>query len=190
MPQYILGHRAKARSKMIRYLLGIGSLLVVIAVLQVSLFSRFRLFHTVPDLMLGIVLCVAFFCGRYAGAINGIAAGFLIEAIGAHGITVLPLFYLLCGYLVGHYARGVMTRRYPTYLSYVAIAVVARAGVTLFYISMNYSDINIPKHLVEILLPEAAYTAAMACLLYFPVGLLCRLLEKEDRRAGKKRFSL
>ncbi len=164
---------------MLRYSLAVGLLLIVVAVLQVSLFSRFRLFGVVPDLMLGTVLFLAFFCGQYTGAISGIAAGFLIEAIGTHGITLLPVIYLFFGYLTGHYARSVIPKNLLSYLPYLAVGVVVRAATTLLYACLTYQSIDLPKLLLGTLLPEALTTGVCAVLLYFPGRLFCRFLEKK-----------
>ncbi len=178
MSKYILGHRARVRSKIIRYVICMGLLLLLAATLQVSVFSRFRIFDTVLDFMLCTVVAAAFFCGKYAGAVNGIAAGFLIEAIGSRGVSFLPLFYMLCGFLIGHYAKGVITGRYLSYLSYLAMAVAARACVTMLYVFVTYSDFRFSDVLLHILLPEAFLTMLAGSLLYFPIGFLCLFLEK------------
>ena len=178
MSKYILGHRAQTRSVAVRYIVLIGLLLVAAAVLQVSFFSRFRLFGAVPDLMICTVLCLSFFSGRYTGAITGIAGGFLIEAIGSSGLTLLPLFYLFFGYLIGHYSRAIIPRRYTSYLVYLGFAVLLRVSLTLLYACMTYQSIELSIFFVRTMLPEAAVTAAAGSLLYFPMLLLCRVLEK------------
>lgn len=179
MSKYILGHRAKTRSAVIRYTVLTAVLLVVVAVLQVSLLSRFRLFGVVPDLMICTVLCLSFFGGRYMGAIVGIAGGFLIEAIGGGaGLVLLPLFYLLFGYLTGHYARAIIPRSYPSYLVYLGFAVILRMALTLLYACMTYQSIRLPTLFVQTLLPEALLTAAVGCLIYFPMLGFFKLLDQ------------
>ncbi|MBQ7347440.1 MAG: rod shape-determining protein MreD [Clostridia bacterium] len=179
MSKYILGHRAQTRTRSIRYTLLVAVLLILVAVLQVTLFSRFRLFGAVPDLMICTVLCLAFFCGKYVGAVSGIGAGFLIEAIGSQGITLLPICYMLLGYIMGHYARTVLPRSYPAYLPYLAVTLVFRAAITFLYACMNYANINLPQILLQSVLPELAVTAIAGCILYFPLMLFCGWLEKK-----------
>lgn len=174
----ILGYQARTRSRMIAYCLSFGLLIVLLACMQVSFFGRLRPFGAVPDLMICTVLCIAFFSGRYAGAITGIAAGFLIEAIGSQGVTLLPLIYMIGGYVAGHYARTVKPKRYLVYLFFLACALFVRAGTTVIYVCMIYQSVNLPQILLRAVLPEAAGTALAGCVLYFPVGLLCRVLER------------
>lgn len=164
---------------MIAYTICISLLVLVLAVLQITVFSQISFFGTTPDLMLCAVLGVSFFLGRYAGAITGIGAGFLIEALGSTGISLLPLFYLFLGYVVGHYARVIVPKRLVPYLVYLLLSLLFRAGITLTYISMNYQSFHILQILVNTLLPEAADTAIMGSLLYFPIKLLCSRLTRK-----------
>ena len=174
----IFGYRAQTRSKMILYTLAIGLLLLVCASFQVSFLSRFRFFGATPDLMLCVVLCVAYFSGRFSGAITGIAAGFLIEAIGSQGISFLPMFYMLCGYIVGYYTRTVTVKNYSVYLFYLGFGLCLRAAMTVTYACVTYAYIRLPEILWYAVLPEVGGTALIGCLLYFPMKLFCRRLER------------
>ena len=169
----VLGYRAATRSKMIFNTLSVGILLVILSALQVSLFGRLRPFGAVPDLMLSVVLCFAFFSGRYTGAIVGIAAGFLIECIGSQGISLLPVFYLFVGYVAGHYARAVQPKRFVSYLFYLGCGLFLRAVMTFVYHVLTHESIHLPKILLYAVLPEMVGTALMGCLLYFPMKLFC-----------------
>ena len=179
MPQNrILGYGALTRSKMILNTVTVGLMLIVCSALQVSFFGKFRFFGAVPDLMLCTVLCVCYFRGRYAGAITGIAAGVLIEAIGSQGISLLPVVYMMLGYVVGHYSRAIHPRRFSVYLLYLSCGLVLRALVTVGYACLTYEFINIPQILLCAVLPEMGGTAIAGCVLYAPVKAVCRLSEK------------
>lgn len=179
MPRRILGYQAQTRSRIIAYTLTFGLMLLIIASFQVSVLGRFPPFGAVPDLMIVTVLCVAYFCGRYAGAITGIAAGFIIEAIGSQGISLLPVVYMIGAYVAGHYARTVKPKRYTVYLFFLACALFVRAGVTVIYASFTYETVHLLKILLYSVLPEMGGTAIAGLILFFPVGLICRLLERK-----------
>ncbi len=178
MSKYILGRRAQSRSEVLRYSILLAVTLILVATLQVSLFSRFRLLGAVPDLMICTVLCFAYFDGLHTGAIAGIAGGFLIEAIGSTGVILLPLFYLLLGYLTGHYARTVVPRSYLPYLVYLGLTLILRMGLTLFYACISYRSIDLPLLLIRTLLPELLVTAIAGCVIYFPMRWICGLMNK------------
>ena len=169
----IAGYASQTRSKIIAYTVCLSLLVLLVSVMQVSIFSRFSIFGATPDLMICVVLCVAFFVGRYAGAITGMCAGFFIEAIGSVGISLLPLFYLFLGYVAGHYARVSYPKRYPVYLCYLFLTVIYRMMITLTYVGLTYESFSLLEVTAKILLPEAADTAVGGCILYFPIKLLC-----------------
>ncbi len=170
------GLRGDSKGAQVRYCVVIGIFLLFAVVLQTSLFPRMRLFGTVPDLMLCTVLCISYFCGRYTGGIVGIAAGFLTDALGSTGISLLPFCYFLLGYLVGHYARVVNPKRFTNYIFFLIAALVYRAAVTVVSASLSYAFLNLPQLLLHAVLPELLYTAVVGCILYAPVKLLERTL--------------
>ncbi len=151
---------------------------ILFASLQVTLFAEILFFGKSPDLILIFVLCISYFLGRYAGAITGIGAGFLIEAMGGMGITLLPLFYLFLGYLVGYFSRTVNPKIFTTYLIYLAVTLVYHAAITLTNVVMTYQSFHLGRVLLYLLLPEAASTALFGMLLYYPIKWMCKKLEK------------
>ncbi|MBE6589493.1 MAG: hypothetical protein E7643_04875 [Ruminococcaceae bacterium] len=178
----VLGYGARERSRIILYTVIIGIMILVLSSLQVSLFGRFRPFGAVPDLMLCLVLCIAFFQGRYTGAITGIAAGFVIEAIGSVGLSLLPVAYMIYGYVVGHYAHAMHTARYPSYLLYLVCGLFLRAALTVAYACLSYRIIHLPDIITYSVLPELFGTAIAGMILYFPMKPLCALLDGGKRR--------
>ncbi len=173
----ILGYRAQTRSKITAYILCFAGLILFMGVLQVSFFGRIKLFGAVPDLMLLTVLCISFCSGRYAGAIVGTAGGFFIEAIGGQGISLLPIAFMLMGYLIGHFSHTVGQKRYHFYLFHLTCALFLRAVLTVIYACLTYEIIRLPVILMQAVLPEAAATALCGLVVYFPIRLLCRALE-------------
>lgn len=182
MSKYILGHRAQTRADAIRYTLWTGCVLLLVAVLQVSVLARFRPLGAVPDLMLCTVLCCAFFGGRYMGGIVGIAGGFLIGAMGSVSwLCLLPLCFFFLGYLTGYYARVLSQSGYLSYLIYLGSALVLRVILTTVDTYVHYSNVAPGQLILQTLLPEAIGTAALGCVLYFPMLLFFRVLEGRKR---------
>ena len=177
--KYILGQRAQSRKRSVRYVIAVAVLLLLLSVLQLSFFGRFRIFGAIPDLMITAVLCIGFFTGPYTGAVSGIGAGALIDALGTTGFTVLPLCYLLQGYLVGHYARRVPTKGFLQYLIFLAVTLLYRAVITVVYAWIEYETIPVATLLLQTVLPELFGTLLAGLALYFPMRLLCAWLEKK-----------
>lgn len=175
----VLGYRAQTRSRIVAYCVTFTLLLVLMASMQVALLGRWRPLGAVPDLMLVTVLGIAFFSGQYAGAITGIGAGFLIEAMGSQGITLLPVVYMVGAYVAGHYARTVKKAKYPAYLFYLGCALLLRAGVTVTYTALTYQTLDLVRVLLYAVLPEMLVTALAGLVSYFPIGIICRLLARK-----------
>ncbi len=170
----MMGFEAKARSKTVVFAIAIALLILIGGTLQTSVFGKLTYIGAVPDIMICLVLCMAYFDGRHAGAIMGLAAGAFIEAIASHGIVLLPLFYMLLGYVVGHYARAVQPKRFLTYLFYLAITLFLRAGITILYACLTYQSIHLLQIFIHAVLPEMLTTAIAGLALYFPMKLLCK----------------
>ncbi|MBQ9806034.1 MAG: rod shape-determining protein MreD [Clostridia bacterium] len=177
--KYILGRHAQTRKQSVRYVVVISLLLLLLSVIQLSFFGRFRIFGAIPDLMIAAVLCIGFFTGPYTGAVSGIGAGFLIDALGTSGISVLPLCYLLAGYLTGYYARKESQKGLVQYLIFLAVTLVYRAVITVLYAWIVLGSSNFAALLLGAVLPELFGTALAGLALYFPMRLLCGWLEKK-----------
>ena len=64
-----------------RVLISAG-LLIFFALLQTTIFARFRPFGAVPDLMLPLVIAIGMTEREKWGAVFGVAAAFVIESLG------------------------------------------------------------------------------------------------------------
>lgn len=179
MAKYVSSYRAQTRSKTIRYSATFSAAVLILAVIQVSVLGRLRPFGVLPDLMLCTTVCIAFLCGRYAGAITGIGAGFLIEAMGSVGISFLPVAYLILGYVIGNYASALGQRRWGSYLLYLAASMIARGVITLIYVLLQSREIDFLSLLLRVILPEMLMTFLFGAILYAPIRLLVLLLERK-----------
>lgn len=176
--KYILGRISQNRAKAAKYILTESALFLTVIVLQTTLFSKIRLLGVVPDLCFGTLLLISFFCGKEAGAVTGIAAGFAVEAIGSVGISLLPVFYLFCGYVCGYFTRAMVPRRFGAFAAVLGAAVPVRGAITLVYICLTYDKVRLIQILIHTVLPEMLVTAAFACVLYAPVKGLCNWMNR------------
>ena len=166
------------RSNAWRAALMLGLLTLTVTVLQTSFFGRIRFFGILPDLTTVTVVAIAFFCGKETGAVTGIAAGFLLEAMAGNRLVLLPLFYLLLCYPIGHYARAVIPKRFTVYLMMQAIALFAKAALTLLRACLTQASPSILSLLWRAVLPELLLTAVCGIALFVPLRFLCRRLER------------
>lgn len=169
---------AQNRVRAVKFILTETVLFLTVIVLQTTFFARIRVFGVIPDLSFAALILISYFCGREVGAVTGIAVGFAVDALGSVGITLLPVFYLFCGYVCGYFTRAVQPKRFTPFLTVLAAAIPVRTVITFIYICINYSTIHILDLTVHILLPEAAGTFLAALALYYPVKGICRFMNR------------
>lgn len=181
MEHHFGGYRAQARKRAVLCTLTVALLILLLSSVQASLLARYRPFGATPDLMLCFVLCIFYFWGKYAGAVTGIAAGFVIDAIGGQGISILPVVYMLYGYIGGAYSRTIYPKQFFPYLFYLLCGLLVRAAATLLCACMMWKTVHLPDIFMNTVLPEAGGTVIVGCIVYAPIKLLCGLI---DRKTG------
>lgn len=148
-------------------------LIAFFALLQTTLFTRFRPFGAIPDLMLPLVIAISMTEHEKWGAIIGICAAFVIESLGGESLTLLPLLYMPCGYLCGiftvHYFRdSIAVRAMYTLGSSLArgvfTAIIALSTLGGISITALFSKALIPEFFANIIFAVIPHLAAKICL--------------------------
>lgn len=140
------------------------------AVIQTSFFGATRFFRAAPDLLLAAVVGIAIYDGERSAAIAGIGAGFLCEALGGAGSWLMPVFYLLVGYVVGILCRIFLRKNFLSWLVLIVSCAGAKAVLGLLYLLASEPHFNFIVALVHTLAPEFFCTV----LFSVPVMLLSR----------------
>jgi cell shape-determining protein MreD len=139
-------------------------LLVVFALLQTTLFTRFRPFGAVPDLILPLVAAIGMTEKEKWGAVFGVIAAFVIESLGGSTVTLLPLLYMpvgyFCGILTTYYFRDAFIVRGL----YTLVTSAARGIFTLIALAMTLGDFNLITCLTDAVIPEFLATVLFAIL--------------------------
>lgn len=139
-------------------------LIALFSLIQTTLFTRFRPFGAVPDLILPLVIAVAMTERERWGAVVGLIAAFVIESLGGSRLTLLPLLYMPAGYVCGlltiYYFRDSAAVR----ALYTVISSIARAFFTLITLVMTVADISLAAAVTDIVLPELAANLLFAAI--------------------------
>ena len=150
----------------------------LLALFQVSVVSRLGLFGAVPDMLLCYIVVLAVTGRGGSGwrtlALSGLILGFLCDAIGGVGVSLLGLFYFLVGALLPGLSRrdrgGALYELLLSYIFLIPVAVL-RTGITLlstFFVQTGGFSLQICMR--SVLLPELFGTL----VLMFPVFLIFR----------------
>ena len=145
-------------------------LILLCALLQTTLFARFRPFGAIPDLMLSAVIAISLLEGEKWGAVTGLFAAFLIESIGGGDLNFLPLLYMPAGYFAPVITELYFTDSAPVRFMYSAAAGVGRSFLTLMYLAITVTDFRMGVFMLHVVLPEYASTLLMSV----PVQILIR----------------
>jgi rod shape-determining protein MreD len=69
--------------------------------LQLTFFSQVAVFHTTPDMLPALVVCLGLLGGSMTGAVSGFAIGFLLDCLLIEPLGGGSLVLLTVGYLAG-----------------------------------------------------------------------------------------
>ena len=133
-----------------------GALLVFFALLQTTVFAKFKPFGAVPDLILPLVCAVAMSEREKWGAVFGIIAAFVIESLGGSTLTLLPLLYMPVGYITGILIVNYMRDSIAVRSIFVVSTSFLRAIFTLFTVLATVGGVTFGSALTKAVLPELA----------------------------------
>lgn len=162
-----------------------GFLVVLFSLLQTTIFTKFKPFGAVPDLVLPLVAAIAMTEREKWGAIVGVAAAFVVESLGGSAVTLLPLLYMPVGYLVGiltvHYFRDSLAVR----AMYTVVSQAVRVLITAIVLAATVGDISFGEMLTLAVIPEFLAGCVLAPLPHLAAKLCLRPFNKtRDERVG------
>lgn len=152
------------------------------ALLQTTLFARFRPFGAVPDLMLPLVVAIAMIAREKWGAVCGILAAFVIESLGGATVTILALLYMpvgyICGLLTVYYFRDGLAVR----ALYTVVTALAKALFDLVILATSMPSVSLPGAFRYVLIPEFFATIVFAFLPHLAVKYVFRWTEGKKEK--------
>ncbi len=166
-------------SEIVKYVLyAIAGLLLIL--FQISFFSRIKPFGSTPDILIVAVFSVAMFENERVGAIFGLIVGFVVEAAGGIGVSLLPLVYMLVGYICGIVTTEYYKKSLLLFLIFDASALLVRMFTTFIYIVLTWNVVDIPVIIPKVLLPEALSTFIVSPIPALLICLISRIFRKEE----------
>lgn len=135
-----------------------------------------------PDLVLGAVIACALGEDEKVAGVCGIAAGFVLDALGTFGVSLSPLFYGLAGYLAGVMIRFFMRRNLPSFMIYMLFAAAARSVFTVISAILNLYTVDVNILIAKTVIPEFFLTVLVSPLLYLTIALP---LERKNKQSLK-----
>ena len=134
-----------------------------------------------PDLILCATIAIAYCEGERVAAVFGMLSGFLLEAAGSTGFSMLPLFYMITGCVCAMLFLNILGKNIGAYLIYIAGFALVRAAITIIYIQFTVPDFGLGTALSRVVLPEYGVTL-LASPLIFPIT--CFIHRRLSGKAG------
>lgn len=135
-------------------------------ILETTILPNFKIFGTMPNLGIVIVIAIALLKGRKTGSIVGLIVGILNDVIFSRVIGVNAFLYFFIGYLVGM-TESKLSK--DNILIPFIITMVSTIGYHLFYyifmFFLNY-NINFPAFFKKVVLFEMVYNGIIAIFIH------------------------
>lgn len=155
-----------------------AGLLIFFALLQTTIFARFRPFGAVPDLMLPLVIAIGMTEREKWGAVFGITAAFVIESLGGAPVSLLALLYMPAGYLAGILTIETFRDSFAVRLLYTAVGCAVHMLFTLVTLALTVEGFTLGRGLTGAVLPEFLSSMVFAALPHLLAKAALRVFHK------------
>ena len=139
---------------------------VILYVLQSSVFTSFALAGVVPDLLLILVVSVAFMRGRIPAMFPGLICGLMIDCTYVSFMGLFAFMYLLIGYLAGFLHRFYDENDYTIPLILVGVSELFYNLMYYLFFYLLQGKLNVGFYMFRFMFPKVIYTVLIAILLY------------------------
>lgn len=135
--------------------------------LQTTLYRFFSLADIMPNLLLILIVSVAYMRGRMLGLTIGLFSGLLVDLLYAsYVVGVRALLFMLLGYFIGYLNKYFQEDDYTLPIVIIAVSDLV---YNFFYYATEFllrGRMNFLFYMRRIALPEMIYTIVIAIFLY------------------------
>ena len=135
-------------------------------ILQTSVLTGLSINNVVPDLLIIVVVAIAYIKGSNAGIIYGFFAGILMDLTYGNLLGYFALIYMFCGFFCGVAQRFYRKDDNITPLILCASSIFLSQSILYVTEFMLRGRLEYGFYFVNIILPKMIYTVLVAALLY------------------------
>lgn len=158
----------------------LGGLLVLMHVLEATLFQYIRIGGIGPNFMIMIIVSFALLRGSKEGMFIGMGAGLLYDiSFGLH-IGPTTLTYMIIGYVCGKFSKNFYRENF-------IIPFICTLASSLFYSLINImtfvlrGTLHFAYFIKSIIIPELIYTITLSLIVYQIAYLINEKIEDNER---------
>lgn len=142
-------------------------LAILLCALQTTIFDHLSFFGTRPNLLIGLVVCVALTRGHLAGGGIGLLCGVFIDVLGHGTFGVSSLLFLYIGVALGLLSNKFYRIRSLVVFIFTFITNFVYAFLIFFFKFYIWGYGSMWNAIAQKILPATIYTATLAILILF-----------------------
>lgn len=144
----------------------VPAVLLILVVLQNSVFEHIKVFGVKPDIVITFVICYTLIFGNPRGTIVGIAGGLLEDIFfgGAFGINSLAC--MLTAFLIGSIESVLYKDNIFIPGLFTITGTVIKELIVFFFLYLIRMDLSFSTVFMNIVLPEAVYNSVLTIVFY------------------------
>jgi rod shape-determining protein MreD len=156
-------------------------------ILQLSFFSQVAVFHTSPDMLPALVICLGLLGGTMTGVVAGFSVGLLLDCLLVEPLGGGSLVLLAVGYLAGLFRERfeIHSRLVPPLLC-MALTVLAELGFGALELMLG-TDATVSGLVVRDVLIKGVYAFVLGWPLYLGLRRLLRPALVDDRVVRRRK---
>lgn len=134
-------------------------------IFQFTVIPLFSIKGITPNLVIIVVISIAFRYGQLWGVIAGFFSGLIFDMFGTGFVGISSLAYSICAYGVGFLASEQLQRRFSIIIGLLFVALVVQDILYFFVISVGTS-ISFWETLIEQAIPHSLYTLVFIVIIH------------------------
>lgn len=150
--------------------------------LQSTLFSQFHIGQTVPNLLVIVVATLGFLNGKKSGLIAGFFAGLLLDLFFGTIYGMNAIIYMYIGYTNGYFKKIIFPEDIKLPLIMIIGSDLAYNLIFYLFAFMFRGKFQVIYYLIHVIIPEAVYTAVLACFLYPLIHSLFKKIDAHEKK--------
>ena len=168
------------REAVLRRVIIYGVAVFILCVAQCSFFTRLSFLDVVPDIVMGVVAVIALLDSQKTALICAIASGFLLDAIGGAGISLMPFAFFLVAIVASEISKKMLVSIF-TWIIVLSASAFTKAVFSLMYIFLSYEGIVVSTVIKTIIAPEFFLTLLFSLPLFYIMKPLSRLVDAKSK---------
>ena len=151
--------------------------------LQVGVFSFFKMAGIMPNIMLILVVTFAVMRGRMEGMLIGFFTGLLLDGFSGDILGYYALIFLFVGYLNGFFQPLIYSNNMMLPLMMILINSLLYDFVIYVFSFMLRNRLDLKFYAMHVMIPETVYTFFVAIFLYNIFYFINNKLEGVEKRS-------